>query len=99
MNDDYKRLREEANELYHRFNDTVDDRVAAAGLKEDVRNIVEYFEMNKPPRSIEGYIKEVQQQIRSLDNQASAAMDADDLDELLDGYEDLREELRELDNY
>lgn len=99
MNDDYKRLRQEAEKLFFRFKDRVDDRNAGSGIEHQVRDLVEQFEMNKPPRSIEEKIKQLQNELRRLDNAASPVMDAADLDDFVDRYEDLRMELRELDNY
>ncbi len=99
MNEDYGRLRVQAERLHYRFNDSVDDRQSSGQLKQDIRDIVDAFEMSKNPHSIEDMVKRVQQQLRSLDNAASPVMDAGDIDELVDGYEELRADLRELDNY
>jgi hypothetical protein len=101
MDDDYQRLRQDADKLFYHFKDHVDDKSsdAAQSLEKDVRAIVDDFEAQKKPRSIEDRIKRVQQTLRSLDNAASPVMDAGDIDELVDQYEDLRQDLRELDNY
>src|SRR3712207_5658899 len=99
MSPDYKRLRGEADRIYYRFNDVLDDKGAAGSLVSEVRNVVEDFDQQKKPRSIEDRIKRVQQQLRALDDQCSTAMDASDIDDLLDRYEELRQDLHDLDNY
>jgi hypothetical protein len=99
MNDDYKRLRERADHLFRRFNDTVDNGAAAGSLAAEIRNVVEDFEMSKSPRSIDDRVKRVMEGLDELKRSGPDTMDYGDIDELHDGYEDLRGELRDLDNY
>lgn len=98
MSPEYQNLRQVADKLYYRFNDVVDDKNAAAGLASDVRNVVEDFDQQKKPRSIDDRIKRVIDQLSNIRTDG-AVMDSGDADDLRDRYEDLREELRGLDNY
>lgn len=99
MNADYQRLRQQADHLFHRFNDVVDDRAAAGSIAGNIRNVVEDFEMNKNPHSIEDRVKRVVEDLKGLRHGDGATMDFGDVDELIDSYEDLREDIRDLDNY
>lgn len=99
MSPDYQNLRGVADKLFYRFKDVVDDTAAASGLAGEVRNIVEDFEMNKNPHSIEDRIKRVIESLKELRRGDSNTMDFGDVDELIDQYEDLRESLRDSDNY
>lgn len=99
MNDDYKRLRSQADRIWHRFNDDVDSRSAAAGIERNVREVVEDFERQREPRSIEDRIKTVIQQLKNLRETGPETIDFGDIDEIVDQYEDLRRDLRDLENY
>lgn len=99
MSPEYQRLRQQADRLWHRFNDTVDDKDLARGLEKEIRAVVEDFEQGKKPRSIDDRVKRVLQLIHEFKDAGPEAMDFGDLDDLHDGYEDLRGELRDLDNY
>ena len=98
MNPDYQRLRSEADKLFYRFKDVLDDPAAAGGLAGEVRNVVEDFEQNKKPRSIEDRIKRVIDHLERVRSEGSV-ISSGDADDLVDRYEDLRRELRKLDNY
>jgi uncharacterized coiled-coil DUF342 family protein len=99
MSPDYQRLRQQADRLWHRFNDTVDNKDNARGLEQEIRAVVEDFEQNKKPRSIDDRVKRCLEQIHHFKDTGPDTMDFGDLDELHDGFEELREELRDLDNY
>lgn len=99
MDQNYQELRRQADRLWHRCNDCVDDKNAARSLLDETRNVVEDFEMNKKPRSIDDRIKRVIQELEELKRGGSEVMDFGDIDELRDGYEELREDLRKLPNY
>lgn len=98
MSPEYQRLRQTADRLYYRFNDVVDDKGAAAGLASEARNVVEDFDQQKKPRSIDDRVKRVIEQLGHI-RADGAVIDSGDADDLRDRYEDLREELRGLDNY
>ncbi|MDB5181619.1 MAG: hypothetical protein JWP13_382 [Candidatus Saccharibacteria bacterium] len=99
MSPDYQRLRSIADRIYNRFNDVVDNHSGARGIAGEVRNIVEDFEMNKKPRSIDDRVKRTIESLKQLRHGDSGTMDVGDIDELIDQYEDLRREIRSLDNY
>lgn len=99
MDDDYKQLRQAADKLFHHFKDSIDDADAAGGIEKELQEIVELFDMNKEPRSIDDHIKVVQHQLRELAHHGSSVMSESNLDEVIDGYEELREDLRDLDNF
>ncbi len=99
MDPNYQELRRQADRLFHRFNDCVDDKNATRQLQEELRDVVEDFEMNKKPRSIDDRIKQVLQKLEELKDGDGQSIDHGDIDELHDGYEDLREDLRKLPNY
>lgn len=98
MNDEYKQLRSIADKIYYRFNDVLDDSGAAGSLAGEVRNIVEDFEQQKNPRSIEDRIKRVIEHLKDIRSDG-AVMDSRDADDLIDRYEDLRQDIRGLSNY
>lgn len=98
MNPDYQRLRQVADRLYYRFNDVVDDKNAAASLAREVRNVVEDFDQQKKPRSIDDRVKNVIGQLEQI-RSSGTAISPSDADDLRDRYEDLRRDLRDLENY
>ena len=98
MNDEYKQLRGFADKIFYRFNDVLDDRNAAGGLAGEVRNVVEDFEQQKNPRSIEDRIKRLIDQLKAA-RSSGQIMDSGDADDLIDRYEELRQRIRELSNY
>ncbi len=99
MTDDYQRLHQQADRLYHRLKDVVDNHAAGDVVAADARNVAEDFEMNKQPRSIEDRVKRVTESLKQLERGDGQTIDFNNLEELVDNYEELREEIRELDNY
>lgn len=99
MSPDYQRLRQQADQLYYRFNDIVDDKAAAGTLPGNVRNVVEEFEMNKNPHDIEARVKEIIEALKAAGRDETQIMDRGHGDELVSDYEKLREQIRELPNY
>jgi hypothetical protein len=100
MNDDYQRLSREADKLFHYFNDVVDNHPAAARIASDAQNVREDFEQIKGPRSVEDRIKRVIEELKQLKHgNDGSTMDFGAIDDLIDKYEELREEVRDLDNY
>jgi hypothetical protein len=98
MNPEYKDLRIKADKIFYRCNDVLDDKGAAGSLTGEVRNVVEDFEQGKNPRSIEDRIKRIIEQLKDIRSQGQI-MDTGDADDLIDRYEELREELRGMSNY
>jgi hypothetical protein len=98
MNPDYKELRSQADRLHYRFNDVCDDKNAAAGMAGEVRNVVEDFEMNKSPRSIDDRVKRLLEELKRARSSGQPISSTDALD-LIQHYEQLREELHRLPNY
>jgi len=99
MDPNYQELRRQADRLFHRFNDCVDDKNVTRQLQEELRDVVEDLESNKKPRSVEDRIKRVLQELEELKDGDGQSIDYADIDELHDGYEELRADLRKLPNY
>lgn len=101
MKSEYKDIHNQAERLYFRFKDKVDqpDAPEMQALLREIREVAEDIESDKQPRSIEDRIKHVMSQLESLKHSGGTMMDASDADELQDGYEDIRNDLRELPNY
>lgn len=99
MSPDYKNLRGEADKLFYRFKNVVDDTAAASGLAGEVRGVVEDFDSNKNARFIEDRIKRLIESLKALRRSGSDTMDAGNVAELIDKYEELRQQVRKADNY
>jgi polyhydroxyalkanoate synthesis regulator phasin len=99
MNAYYQSLRQQADQLFHKFNDVVDDPAATGGLKQEIRDIVEWCEMEKNPRSIEDKIKHVEEELREISHKDAELIDRGHVDMLLDMVEHLRENVRRMPNY
>lgn len=99
MDADYQRLHQEAEELFHRFNDVVDDKAATMELDENIRDVGEEFEMSKNPRSIEDKIEGVISSLKLMRRGGSEEMDFSNIDELIRDFEGLRQKVRDLPNY
>jgi hypothetical protein len=99
MNPEYQRLRQQADHLFHRFNDALSDKSRAGSLASNVRNVVEDIEMQKNPHSIEDRVKRVVEGIKELYHADDGVMPLGHCEELKREYEDLRKEVRELSNY
>lgn len=99
MNPEYQALRSIADKLFYRFKDVTDDRAASSSIASEVRNVVEDFEMNKNPHSIEDRVKRIIEGLRNIDDHSNSTMDSGHVDELTEAYEDLREHIRKLSNY
>lgn len=98
MSPEYKALRSSADKLFYRFNDVCDDRAAAAGMASEVREVVEDFERNKNPHSIEDRVKRLIEELKRT-RSAGHPISSGDADELVQHYEELRAEIRRLPNY
>lgn len=101
MNANYKPLQQRADRLQYRLHDCIDDDSVAAGQQASqmARNVREEIEANKPPRSIESRITQLQRQLEAIKSHPSPVMSPQDAHNLLEDYEDLRREVRRLPNY
>lgn len=99
MSPEYESLRSQADKLFYRFNDVVDDKAAAGALLGNVRNVVEEFEMNKNPHSIEDRVKNIIEEVKQIARGETQIMDRGNAEELVHSYEKLREQIRGLPNY
>ncbi len=101
MNPQYKAAREQAVRMQHKFRDMLDDKSqpVARTLENEIQRIVDEFEMNKNPRSIEERIKQLQRMLKDVDRGTPPVMDNRDADFLHDNFEHLRMSLRKFDNY
>lgn len=98
MSPEYQNLRGQADKIWFDFNDKVDDKSAAGGLEREIRGVVDDFEQQKNPRSIEDRVKRVIDQLEDM-RSGGTVMDAGDADDLVDKFEELRQDLRRLPNY
>src|SRR4051812_41245267 len=99
MNAYYQSLRQQADQLFHKFNDVVDDRTATGGLQQEIRDIVEWCEMEKNPRSIEDKIKHVHEELHEIGMKEAQLIDRGDVDMLIHMLEHLQENVRRMPNY
>lgn len=101
MNANYKALQQRADRLQYRLQDCIDDDSAATGrqVAQMARSVREEIEADKPPRSIEARIVQLQRRLDDLKARPSEVMSTQDAHSLLDDYEDLRRDVRRLPNY
>lgn len=99
MNAYYQSIHQQADQLFHKFSDVVDDRAATGGLKQSLLDIREWCEMEKNPHSIEDRIKHVEEELRELSHTGAEEIDRGDVDMLLSMVDHLRENVRRLPNY
>lgn len=101
MNAQYQELHRQADRLYHRFRDKVDqpDSDAMRRLEQELKQVVEDFESDRKPRSIEDRIKRVIGALDDLQHHGGTMIDFADADELHDQYEDMRRDLRKLPDF
>ncbi len=101
MDPNYKPLQQQADKLHHKCSDIIDDRdhPLAQLLIRETKEIREDIESNKPPRKVEDRVKQVQKELEHAKDRPVSALSPDDADLLFDGYERLREDLRQLSNY
>ena len=101
MNDDYKELHKEAEELWFKFRDLVDmpNDGSMQNMQGKLKDISEIIESNQDPNRIEDRIRDAQKELDRLRSDESGLMSPDDADTLFRGYEKLREHVRELPNY
>lgn len=99
MNPEYKALRQRADELFHHCEDRVDDKGAAGGLLNSMRQVTEEFEMSKNPHTIEEQVKHIIESLHGLMGQEAIVMDYGHVEELIHDYESLRQAIQRLSNY
>lgn len=101
MKANYKPLQQMADRLQYRLQDCIDDDSAASGrqITQMARNVREEIEADKPPRSIEARIVQLQRRLEDLKAHGSGVMSPQDAHNFLEDYEDLRRDVRRLPNY
>jgi hypothetical protein len=98
----YDPLRNQAIQLHRKVQDFIGNDYAhpsASMLQREVRELQEDFETGKHPRSIEGRIKTIQNQLRQTQNIQNSYMNYNEFDYLHDNFEEMRMTLRKLNNY
>jgi hypothetical protein len=98
MNPDYKALQQQADQLHYRCRDLVSGSNAdqIANIAQDVR---EDLERGMTPRQVEARILVVMKQLSGLMGQPNQTMKPQDARMMVDAYERLRRQVRELPNY
>jgi hypothetical protein len=101
MNTAYNDIHHEADHLHHRTESMIDDPgyEAAEATATEARKVLEAIENDRPPRNIEDSIKRVQQHLQTLKAAPNPGMSPNDAGMLLNEYERLRRQCRELPNY
>jgi hypothetical protein len=101
MDQNYKPIHQQADKLWYKFQDIVDDKTdsLAGSAQHEIKEIVECIEMNKAPRAIEDRIRQVQQLMEKVRAGSSHMMTPEDAAFMIHEYERLREQVRKLPNY
>jgi uncharacterized coiled-coil DUF342 family protein len=95
MDATYKALQKQADKLRYRMQDMVDSAdEAGRKLMHESREVMEDIESNKPPRSIEARIRQLQQHLENCKAKPTASISPRDADTMVDDYEDLRRDVR-----
>lgn len=97
----YKAFYQKARDLEHRYQDVVDqpNLPAAQSLRRDMLELIEEYEQDKAPRTIEERIKRIVRGIEEARARGEEVMNFSDLDYFRKHYEDMQWEIRKLPNY
>ena len=101
MNQLYKDAHHQADKLFYKYQDIVDDMQDgfANETKREIKEIVECIEMDRPPRFVEERIRHVEQLLEKVRAGQSHMMTPEDAAYLIREYEQLRVQLRRMPNY
>jgi hypothetical protein len=101
MNPAYKQLHQQADHLFHKYLDIVDDKTdgMADGCQHEIREVIEDIEMSRAPRAIEDRIKRIEQMLEKVRSEQSHMMTPQDAAFLIHEYEKFRAQLHHLPNY
>lgn len=101
MNPDYKQLHRQADQLFHKYLDIVDDKndAMANGTQHEIREVIEDIEMSRAPRAIEDRVRHIEQMLEKVRAGQSSMMTPQDAALLINQYEQFRAQLRRLPNY
>lgn len=97
----YKPFYQKARDLEHRYQDVVDqpNAPAAKSLRRDMLELIEEYEKDKSPRTIEDRIKRIVYGVEEIRAQGDEVMDFSDLDYFRKHYEEMQWAIRRLPNY
>ena len=101
MDAPYQPFRQQAVDLQHRLHDSLDDHnhPLAHVLQREVTELVNDFESNRNPRSVEERIKQIQHGLIQMRAQGDTVMDYNQNQSLHHSYEQMRENVRRLPHY
>lgn len=101
MSPEYKEARQHADHLMHQVHDLIDDKNHPLGeqLLHDTRQLVEEFEMNKNPHTIEALVKSIIHTLEHIRHEGAHVMDFNHVDTFRREYEHFEMGLRKLSNY
>jgi len=101
MDPNYKPIHQQADNLFHKFQDIIDNRsdALAGSAQSEIKDVVELIEMNRPPRAVEDRIRQAQKTLEKVRSGSSQMMTPQDAAFLIQSYEQLRNQLRRLPNY
>ena len=97
----FQQFNQQADQMYHKFKDFVAGGPpnTFTSLEHEIREIVEDFEKNKHPRSIEARIKTVMTMLKQAEHMPHGEINYNEFDFLHDNYEHMIMALRKLPNY
>lgn len=98
MNDQYKEIRKQADDLKFTLRDKLDNREhpLAQSLERETEQLVQDVESEKKPRNIEDRVKQIQRLLMQARDQGEAILDPGDGQALYHEYERLRDDIRQL---
>ena len=97
----YKQFYQKARDLEHHYQDVIDQPNAssAKALRNDMLELIEDYEKDKSPRTIEDRIKRILHDVEAIRSQGDEVMDYTDLDQFRKRYEEMQWAIRKLPNY
>jgi hypothetical protein len=101
MDPTYQKLYKQVDNLHYKVKDAIDqpDHPAARTLHDQLRYLMDDFELTKSPRTIEERVKQIMQTLEPARNGSQAFMSISDAVNFHDDFEDLRRDLRDHPDY
>lgn len=101
MSPEYQAGRKHADQLMLQVHDVIDDKSdpLCHELVSETRRLVEEFEMNKKPRSIEATIKSIIHTLERIRHEGEHVMNFNHVDMFRKNYEHFEMELRKFSGY
>lgn len=96
MDQEYKRLHEEARRLLFRYQDVIDqpNHPTAQAFRRELQRLEDDIQSSKNPRSIESLIVAMQRQVKQIEDAPEPIMNPGHADDFHDRLEDMRQDIR-----